>query len=94
MMNFWDLNSLTVTELQEIIHLKKSLSLTEEEAMMRWMKENPGRIKNLGHFDGKEFESNEITKDGIKELKGSEALNKMINDVMEKKLDADSTDNS
>ena len=80
--DFWDINSLTIEELDEIIHLKKSLSLTDQQAFEMWHRENPGRIKNLGSIKNNEFEVNEISEDGVKEIKGSDALLKIIKDAL------------
>jgi len=87
MLDFWDLNSLTTSELDEIINIKKAFSISEEEAMNRWSKQNPGRVKHLGSLSKTgEFEVNEISKDGVKEIKGIEAINYMIKSVINKKL--------
>jgi len=84
--DFWDINSLTISELGEIIHLKKARSLTDLEAMQIWMRENPGRIKHLGSVDkNNEFVVNEISENGVKEITGMEALSKIIKTVLKDK---------
>jgi len=85
--DFWDLNSLTISELEEIINIKKAFSISEDEALKRWAKQNPGRVKHLGSLNKTgEIEVNVISKDGVKEIKGMEAINHMIKSVINKKL--------
>lgn len=84
-MNCWDLNSLTLKELEELSHLQKALSISLEKAIEIWSKENPGKIRNLGSFKNGEFESNEITKDGVKTRKGKEGLVHMIEELIKRK---------
>jgi len=87
MIDFWDLNSLTTSELQEIIDIKSTFNLDDEQALKRWARQNPGRVKHLGSLSREgEFEVNEISKDGVKEIKGAEALNHIINNAINKKL--------
>jgi len=82
---FVDLNDLSIEELDEIIHLQKSLSLTCSEALAIWRKENPNRVKSLGMKKDGEYISHEITEDGVKELSGADALLDMVKKVLDKK---------
>lgn len=84
MHDFWDINSLSLSELQEIINLKKEKNLNEDQALKLWMRKNPGRIKHLGSYKNNEFEVNEISEKGVKEYKGMEALLKIIDDVIKR----------
>lgn len=91
-MNFWDINSLSIDELNELSFLVKCKGLTHEQAVQELSKKYPGKIKNLGSFKNGEFESHEITEDGVKSLTGDEGIVNMIEKVIKGKKNA--TDNN
>ena len=83
---FLDLSMLTLSDLEEIGHLQKALSLSFGEALKKWGDENPNKVKSLGLLKDNEIIAHDINEDGVKELKGGEALIKIINDALNKNL--------
>lgn len=81
-MHFWNLFKLTAEDFDEISHLKKVLSLDDEQALFKWMEKNPGKVENMGSMneEGK-FEQEIIHKDGVKT---NTDFAQMLKDVIER----------
>lgn len=83
MREFVDISKLTIEELDEIKHLSSALSITFDEALYKWMNKNPGRAKILGELKNGEIIKEDISEEGIKTVKGLEALSKIIKEALE-----------
>lgn len=82
---FIDVSNLTLEDLNEIQHLASALSISFSQALNKFIEENPSKARVVGEFKNKECIKDEISMEGIKETKGSEALAKIINDVLNRK---------
>jgi len=85
MQEFLDLSNLTKKDWEDIEHMAKALSIDFNQALYKYMHENPGKIRCLGQIKNGEVTSDEITIDGVKEHKGNNALMHMFDQVLKNK---------
>ncbi len=78
----WDLSKLSSEDIDEIIHLKKALSIDDQKAFEMYAKQNPGKIRSVGKLENGELTHEDITIDGVKTLKNSDVITKIIGDIL------------
>lgn len=81
-MIFWDLSKLSIEDLEEISHLASALSLDQEQAFLKWIEMNPGKVENMGELKDGEFKQEIISENGVKT---NTDIAKMLRDVIERK---------
>lgn len=82
---FLDISRLTKEDFTEIDDLMKTLNTDFNQALWSYMHANPGKIKVLGEMKDGEIIRDEISKEGVKEYKGQEAFDRIINEVNKNK---------
>ena len=79
---FLDISKLTKEDYAEIKHLMSALSLDFNQAIWKYINDNPNKIRVIGGIteEGK-IHRDEITEEGVSEYEGKEALERMFKDL-------------
>lgn len=82
---FLDVSKLTREDFEKIKKYERDFEITFDKAMYLFMENNPGKIQVLGEMKDGEVIRDEISIEGVREYKGTEALNKILEQVRKNK---------
>ena len=86
---FLDLSKLRAKDFEEIKAIGMVFNLDFQQALHKWMNENPGKVKVLGEMKNGEIIRDEIDKDGVKEYKGKDAIIRIIREAFDRNKEND-----
>lgn len=83
---FLDFSGLTNEDYKQIKHSMATLNINFNQAIGKYMNENPGKIKVLAEVKDGKIIRDEIDENGVHEYKGQDAIRRMMGEAMQNKI--------